>query len=109
MDNASRAIVTAKENMRRNKIGNVDFRVADVRKWRPAGKIDIIIANLFSELLIEILPKLRRCLKLDGWLILSGVLREQEAELIHALRRNKIAIAQIRRRAKWVTVLCKVA
>jgi len=108
MDNDSRAIVTAKENMRLNKIGNVDFRVADVRKWRPNAKIDIIIANLLSELLIEILPKLRRCLKLDGWLVLSGMLREQEAELIHALRRNKIAIAQIRRRGKWVTVLAQL-
>jgi ribosomal protein L11 methyltransferase len=108
MDNDSRAIVTAKENMRLNKIGNVDFRVADVRKWRPGAKIDIIIANLFSELLIEILPKLRRCLKLDGWLVLSGVLREQEAELMDALRRNKIATAQIRRRGKWVTVLAQL-
>jgi ribosomal protein L11 methyltransferase len=105
LDNDPRAIATAKANMRLNKIGQVDFRVTDVRTWEPAAKIDVIIANLFSELLIEILPKLRRFLKPDGWLILSGVLRGQEAELVRALRRNKIVVAQIRRRGKWVVVL----
>ncbi|HAF03684.1 MAG TPA: hypothetical protein DCG89_07795, partial [Spartobacteria bacterium] len=46
---------------------------------------------MFSELLIEILPKLKR----SRWLILSGVLRGQEKELIRALQRNKIDIVQV--------------
>jgi ribosomal protein L11 methyltransferase len=107
IDNDAHAIATAKENARINRIDNIDFRLADVRAWRPTFQIDVITANLFSELLIEILPKLRRCLKLDGRLVLSGVLRDQETELIHALGRNKIAIAQIRCRGKWVTVLAR--
>ncbi|PYK23136.1 MAG: hypothetical protein DME52_13175, partial [Verrucomicrobia bacterium] len=65
------AIATARENARRNKLENIDFRVADVRRWPFPPKIEIITANLFSELLIEILPKLKRA----QWLILSGILR----------------------------------
>jgi ribosomal protein L11 methyltransferase len=95
------AIATAKKNARRNKIAHVDFRLADVRRWKfPAG-IDLITANLFSELLIEILPKL----KCAGWLILSGVLREQEPQLLRALKRNGISIVETRRRGKWIALL----
>jgi ribosomal protein L11 methyltransferase len=95
------AIATAKENARRHKIDNVDFRVADVRRWKFSPRTEIITANLFSELLIEILPKLKRA----RWLILSGILHEQEARLVRALKRNGIAIAEMRRRGKWIAIL----
>jgi len=94
------AIATAKENARRNKIDNIDFRVADVRRWKFSPRTEIITANLFSELLIEILPKLKRA----QWLILSGILREQEARLVRALKRKGIAIAETRRRGKWIAM-----
>jgi len=96
------AISTAKENARRNKIDNIDFRVADVRRWQFPPRIGIITANLFSELLIEILPKLKGA----PCLILSGILREQEAAFVLALNRNKIAIVEARRRGKWIAIAC---
>jgi ribosomal protein L11 methyltransferase len=99
------AISTAKENARRNNIDNVSFRLADVQRWKPSRAIDIITANLFSELLIEILPKLKRA----RWLILSGILREQERDLVRALKRNKINLLELRRRGKWVAVLAAVS
>ena len=95
------AIVTAKGNARRNRIDRVDFKVADVRRWNFPKRVDVITANLFSELLIEILPKLKNA----QWLILSGVLREQEARLVCALKINRIAVVETRRRGKWVAIL----
>src|SRR5438477_11672746 len=103
IDNDPIAIATAKENARRNKINNIDFRVADVRRWKFSPRTEIITANLFSELLIEILPKLKRV----QWLILSGILREQEARLVRALNRNGIAIAEMRRKGKWIATLAQ--
>jgi ribosomal protein L11 methyltransferase len=97
------AISTAKTNARLNKIDKVDFQLGDLRRWKPARKIDIVTANLFSEILIQILPKLRR----SNWLILSGVLRAQEKEFVRTLRRSKIEIVEVRRRGKWVAVLAK--
>jgi len=98
-----KAISVAKTNARFNKIDNVDLKLADLRKWKSRGGIDIVAANLYSELLIEILPKLKRV----HWLILSGVLRIHENKLFHALRRNKIEIVKINRRGKWIAVLAK--
>lgn len=101
IDNDPLAISAAKANARFHKIDGVDFRVGDLRNWRPSRKIDIVTANLFSELLTEILSKLKRC----NWLILSGVLRDQEKEFLRALRYNKIGIVEVRHRGKWVAVL----
>jgi ribosomal protein L11 methyltransferase len=97
------AIATAKENARRNKIGNTDFQVADARRWKFPRRIGFVTANLFSELLIEIVPKLKRA----QWLILSGIWREQEARLISALKRNGIATVETRRRGKWIAILAR--
>jgi ribosomal protein L11 methyltransferase len=115
IDNDPSAISTAKENARLNKISGVDFRGDDVRRCKlPSksrlrrtgygGQVDIVTANLFSELLIEIFPKL----KAARWLILSGILRGQERELTRAFKRHKIDILQLRRRGKWVAILAAV-
>jgi ribosomal protein L11 methyltransferase len=103
IDDDPLAIATARENARRNKLDNIDFRVADVRRWPFSPRIEIITANLFSELLIEILPKLKRAQRL----ILSGILRDQEAQLVRALKRNGIVIVEMRRRGKWIAILAR--
>jgi len=95
-----KAISIAKANVRLNKIDNADFQLGDVRRWKPAARWDVIAANLYSELLIEVLPKL----KPSNWLILSGVLRSQEDELLGVLRRNDMEIASVKRRGKWIAV-----
>jgi ribosomal protein L11 methylase PrmA len=55
-------------------------------------------------LLIEILPKL----KTARWMILSGILRNQERDVTRALKRDKIDVCQVRRRGKWVAILASV-
>ena len=105
VDNDPWAIATAKANARLNKIRGIDFRVADARSWRPASKIHIVTANLFSELLIETMPNLRRYLSTRAQVILSGVLRQQERKVIRALRANKFSVMEVRRRGKWIAIL----
>ena len=96
-----KAVSIAKANAGFNKIDKVDFRLGDLRKWKPTGVRNIVAANLYSELLIEILPKLKR----NNWLILSGVLRRQEDRLLRVLRRNNMEIVNVKRRGKWIAVL----
>jgi ribosomal protein L11 methyltransferase len=103
IDNDPIAIATAEANACLNKIEKVDFQLGDVRCWNSARRIDITTANLFSELLIQILPKLKR----SSCLILSGVLRTQEREFVRAVRRHKIELVEVRRRGKWIAVLAK--
>jgi ribosomal protein L11 methyltransferase len=103
IDNDSVAMSTAKQNARLNKIRRIDFRVGDVRDWKFPRDVEVIMANLFSELLMEIMPKL----KAARWVILSGILRAQEDDVRQALTRHKIDIIEARRRGKWVAMLAR--
>jgi len=97
-----RAIATAKANAKANKITGADFRVAEVRDCCQRKRSDVVTANLFSAVLLEILPELHEA----RWLICSGVLRSQEEEVVRAALRSGFDIERIRRRGKWVALLC---
>jgi ribosomal protein L11 methyltransferase len=101
IDNDPAAISVAKSNARLNKIRGASFQLGDACRWNPAQKTDVITANLYSDLLIEILPKLNA----SAGLILSGVLRSQQDELVRALRRNHLDIISMKRRGKWMAFL----
>jgi ribosomal protein L11 methyltransferase len=104
IDNDPLAISTAKQNARCNQIRGVKFVVGDVAK-NITGKYDIITANLYSELLVSLLPQFRKSLAAQGQLILSGVLCQQEPQLVRALKSNAFQIPTIRRRGKWIALL----
>ena len=103
IDNDPAAIWVAKSNARLNKIRGTAFQLGDVLKWNPTQKNDVITANLYIDLLIEILPKLRGA----GWLILSGILRSQREELLSALQRNDLEVISSKQRGKWIAILAR--
>jgi ribosomal protein L11 methyltransferase len=107
IDNDPRAIATAKANARANAIRGVHFVLGDAARKTSQGKFDIVTANLFSELLVSALPIWKTRLQRNGLMILSGVLREQESELLRAVRANRFEIVRVRRRGKWIALLCR--
>jgi ribosomal protein L11 methyltransferase len=103
IDDDPTAISVAKSNAQLNKIRGVSFRLGDVRKWNSAETTQVVTANLYGDLLIEILPKLDG----DEWLILSGILHSQQDELVRALRRNHLGVISMKRRGKWMAFLAR--
>ena len=103
IDNDPTAISMAKSNARLNKIRGANFQLGDVRKCKLSQETEVITANLYSDLLIEILPKLNA----GEWLILSGILRSQQDELVRALQRTCYGIISMRRRGKWMAFLAR--
>ena len=101
IDNDPIAISTANANARLNRIRNVDFQVADVLRCQFPAQPDVVTANLFSDLLVAVIPKLRAV----PWLIFSGIMRDQEGEVVAALKRHSFQLVTIRRRGKWVALL----
>src|SRR5437868_1447782 len=99
------AISRAKENARLNKTCHVEFRLGDVRMVTAAEKFDVVSANLFSDLLIEILPRLARMLRDGGFAILSGILHNQERDLRRAARGVPLRPLEIRRRGRWIALV----
>jgi ribosomal protein L11 methyltransferase len=114
LDNDGQAVRTAKENARLNGFAApaVRFTRADLLRWAaPAGKQwPVITANLFSELLIRLLPAvIVPALAPDGELILSGVLAEQQDDVEAAIRRSGLATIQVKRRGHWRAFHCRLA
>ena len=99
------AIKAARQNAAANRIKHVKFILADAQTAKPGRQFDVIAANLFSDLLIDCAPRWLRQLRPAGKIILSGILREQERDVVRALQRSDLSAFQVRRRGKWVAVL----
>lgn len=99
------AVRTAKENVKANGVDRVIVRKMDVRTWQPARTWEVVAANLFSGLHLEVAPKFAQAVAPGGKLIFSGILREQEDEVTSAIQQAGFAIEKLVRKGKWVSGL----
>lgn len=81
------SIANAEENVARNNVGDVvHVFEGDATAFLPlVAPVDIVLANIISSVLIELLPVVGLCLADDGAAILSGVLREERDVMASAL------------------------
>jgi len=90
-----------KANVRANAVRGVSVAEMDVLKWKPAAPVEIVLANLFSDLLIKAAPRLKRATKRGGWLLFSGVLRAQLPEVLAAFEKLGFVVERTVVRGKW--------
>ncbi len=109
LDNDPHAVRTARGNATLNGVRGVRFQRADLLDgWRPERAAwPVITANLFSELLTALLPQVRAALADGGFLIASGILASQAAELETHFRKNGLTLVTKRRRGKWTAFLVR--
>ena len=103
------AVRTAKQNVRLNRVTDVEVERLDVRTWKPHRTWDIVGANLYSGLLIEVAPVIAKACAHRGQLIFSGILRSQEAEVMEALGNVGFTMKEVVRKGKWVAGLAERA
>jgi ribosomal protein L11 methyltransferase len=97
------AIRTARRNELLNfSARRVHWEVADARRLRAAPRYGLILANLFSGILIEAAPRMARALAPGGEIWLSGVLRAQQEEVAGACRAAGLRLLGTATRGKWV-------
>jgi ribosomal protein L11 methyltransferase len=99
------AVRVARENAVLNQISGIDFRKMDVTTWTPRKTWDVVVANLFSEVLIKAAPAIARATKAGGSLIFSGVMRHQEKECVAAFAAHGFRMQKTIRKGKWIAVL----
>jgi ribosomal protein L11 methyltransferase len=100
------AIQVARRNLARNGIpaGEIELHQADVLQWKPGERFDLVCANLYAGVLLRIIPVLSDFLQEGGRVCLSGILQDQEAEVIRALHGAGFSVLQRTARGKWVTL-----
>jgi ribosomal protein L11 methyltransferase len=99
------AVRTAKENVRANAIAGVTVKKLDVSVWQPSRTWDVVVANLYSGLLIETAPRIAAACANGGRFVFSGILRTQEAEVLPVLKKAGFDIQRVVRKGKWVAGL----
>ena len=103
------AIAVALRNCERNGLSLVDqqatVEVGDVFEWQSNGKSEVVIANLFSDVLIAAMPRMASWLAAEGTLILSGILNEQWPAVEEAAKREGLVFGEPLVRGKWTTAM----
>lgn len=81
-DNDAEAIRVSEENAVLNtRAGRVDFFVGDLTSgWRHAPA-ELVLANIQADVLRKFAPELTRAVAPGGWLVLSGILAQELAEV----------------------------
>jgi ribosomal protein L11 methyltransferase len=102
-------IRVSKENVCANRCKKIALSVADAQRAGKFQKADVVLANLYSELLIASAPGLLKKLRSDGWFIFSGVLKTQIGEVCGALENLGLAKPKIVTRGKWCAGIARWA
>ena len=98
------AVAVAARNAARNDVPDIVPVCQDVLKWKPRRKgYDVVMANLFSTVLIQAWPVIAKSLAPGGDLVVSGILASQAWDVFTAAAANGLGFTQVVRKGKWVT------
>ena len=101
------AVRVARENAEANGIPGIGFRRMDVLAWRPSRKWPVVMANVYSTVLVKAARQIAGAVAQGGWLILSGILRGQAGEVTAAFERKGCRVERTVCRGKWVTLVLR--
>ena len=100
-DNDKTVIQTAKENAQMNSVNEkITFEHNTVDK--VAAKYDFVTANILHFVLAEIMPDLKRIMKDNAKLILSGIMQDKKQVVLDAISKNDLKITQTLSEGDWV-------
>jgi ribosomal protein L11 methyltransferase len=91
------------DNLVRNGVEGVKLEEKDVLKWKPRKKYDVVVANLFSTILIQAFPVIAQLVKPGGEVVISGILASQAWDVFTAAAQHGFGFPTVIRKGKWVT------
>jgi ribosomal protein L11 methyltransferase len=109
IDVDAEAAIIARENARRNGVGDKIHVICGELLSAVNDKYDVIVSNISSKAILSMIPDLRFYLSVDGRLILSGILESEVSEIQNELERNNLMTLETRRDEEWAAVLAKAS
>ena len=107
IDNDSDAIKNAKENITINKVSKlVHVRCATISNIRK-NNFDAIFGNIETEILIDNLELIKKRLKPNGKLFVSGILRTEKNIFVNSLKEFKFEIINITDKSEWTGIYAR--
>lgn len=95
------AIETAKINA---KVNNelINFKTAS-SEILESGKYDFVFANILHNVLADIMPDLKRIMKIGAKIVLSGILEGKEPVVIKSVKENNLKIIDEQKQKEWMS------
>ena len=93
----------AKRNAELNSLPNVEVLEGTIAGVQ--GAFDMIAANLMSEVLVSIATEIAARLNYTGIAILSGMLKGQEDDVLHAMKRSGLNTIETLVDGRWVSIV----
>lgn len=103
LDNDPVAIKVAKENVRRNRVGEA-VKLSETEIKRVRGSFSVVVANLTAETIVGLAPALRKKVSRRGFLILSGILDQRTPEVLSHFAPKPFELARKRSSKGWTTL-----
>ena len=69
-------------------------------------KYDVIVANIVADVIIALLPTVKKLIKENGVFICSGIIEERIPDVEKAFRENGLEISAIKRSGEWAAIRC---
>ena len=99
------AVRISKKNAALNGVRGVKFTCEDMTAWEPGAPHDVVLANIFYDVLTLSFGKIAAATKSGGIVIVSGILHTQAAGCLAAGKKAGLKFEAPIRRGKWVTAL----
>ena len=103
IDYDAKAVKVTGYNARRNRVEGIEAVEADVTKWKNRKRYDLIAANLFSDVLLATIPRMKSWLRKEGVIFLSGILAEQWPTVRNCAEQEGFEVVRFLKKGKWVT------
>ncbi len=102
IDNDPQAVIATKDNAKNNQVDNV-IEAIHSDDENKIGQVDLLIANILANPLVELSTHLSSLVKPGGKVVLSGILDEQLAKIDDAYGRYFDALNVVKK-DKWLRV-----
>ena len=99
------AVKTAKENVIRNRVEDRIEVLQGILQDLPAEPCDVLLVNIIADVIISLAPVFRNYLKDDGHVVLSGIIRSRQQEVIDACEENGLILVTERTKGEWVAMV----
>lgn len=109
------AVEAVRENMEVNGVNADQFEmmigniISDPEIQDRVGyeRYDIVVANILAEVLLPLTPVVKKCLKLGGIYITSGIIAEKEQLVVDAVKAAGMEVLEVTRQNEWVSVTAR--
>lgn len=107
VENDEQAIGNAEENVAGNRVAEIVSVIeGDAAVLLPLiGPVSLVLANIISSVLLQLMPVIHAGISAGGHAILSGILRTERDQIVESAERNSFAIVDEDSEGEWWSVL----